>query len=182
MITKLIKLSFFILSVAFTIVYINNNIKEIKNTIGVEINITNMSKIEEVFSDLKFLKFHNAVQTIEYIEQQNVQDKTYDIYEITEEAKVLGGWYNFNTKNKISVSKVNKHNFFTNVKMKLLGFFTFEFNTEFIAFFNENKTSIIFEERNILKGPSLFADLVSSIRENFHIKMIENIKKHIEDN
>lgn len=181
MCSKLIKLSFLILTLSLTLIYINQKTNEDKNTISVDVNITDMNKIDEVFHDLGFLKFHSAVQKIEFLEQIKKEEKLFDIYEITEEAKVLGGFYNFYSKNKMQVNKINKHNFITNIRMKLLGFFDIEFNTEFIAFFNEDKKSIRVEERKILKGPSLLLPIVSKVAEDFHIIMFNKMKKSLEN-
>jgi len=180
MYTFLIKFGFFILSIAIIMVYYNQQITEIKNTIAIEINTTNMNKIDEVFKDLKFLEFHSAVKKIEFIEQIKKEEKLIDIYEITEEAKVLGGLYNFYSKNKINVHKINSHNFLTNIRMKIMGFFNIEFNTEFIAFLNENKNGIIIEERKNIKGPSLLVPIVAKVADDFHTIMFKKMKDAIE--
>jgi hypothetical protein len=175
------KIGIFILSIAVLVGYKAFTNKEVKQKLGVEIKITDMNKIIELFKDLKFLMFHSAVKNIEYKEQLNIYNTTVNVYEITEEEKVLGGYYDFKSKNKIYVKTINPTNLLTNIRMRILYFFSFDFNTEFIAYFNEDKNAIILEERRSISGSSLLADIVSFTAHGFHTKMLIEIKRELEN-
>lgn len=146
---------------------------------SVEINKTTREKVCGLLKDLEFLRFHPCVKKIQFKEQNIINNTTYDVYEIKEEAEIFMGLYKFQTNNKLYVEKIDDCKIKTNLRMPIMNLFQAQFTGVFYAEEIE-KGRFKFIEEGKISGIYYAIAVVREYTKFYHDILFEKIKIFLE--
>lgn len=141
--------------------------------ITVPIHEDNYSKVLELFDQFKFYEFHPLYDGVKLIsEDKENNEKVFEIREKLLDTKI----YKHVASNQAKFKKIAPNEYLLEVKLGACGFPLTLFRMEFTIYKNE-----IVEKANI-SGSYLMSMIVHSTGMSVHQKMLNNLKKGLENN